>query len=458
AGAALHRPCRRHQQGRAVQAGIPEDQPEQPHPRHRRSRYRNEPDGVGRAHDLSRRQDRKAFAEGGRAALSRAGMVDVADGRTRSHVRSGPPLREIQQGQGALCRGALLHGVARVLRRARPPARGSRLRRRRIFHRRHRHLALGLALRMADGRPQPLSQREAVVHHHRQAAGGAEGLQGAQGRRRSSDPDMTVLRPLALCVAALVLGSAQSATAQETIDRPVTIYVAGTAGGGIDLYARLFGRNFGRHVAGKPNVTVQVMPGAGGIRAANFLAEQAPRDGTAIATLASGPILEPLIGARSPGYDMSSFTWLGAMNKDFGLCIAAATTPFKTIDDVRRQQMVVAGTGAGSETDTWPIVLNDVLGTKFKLVTGYLGSQETILAIERGEAHGRCVFSLSALKIAKPDWLPGKKINVLVLTALAPHPDFPGVPAVVQLAARAEDRQLRPEVQIERNVNIFSSL
>jgi tripartite-type tricarboxylate transporter receptor subunit TctC len=254
---------------------------------------------------------------------------------------------------------------------------------------------------------------------------------------------MTLLRPLALGVAALVLlGLAQAATAQETIERPVTIYVAGTAGGGIDLYARLFARHFGRHVAGKPNVTVQVMPGAGGIRAANFLAEQAPRDGTAIATFASGPILEPLIGARNPGYDMSAFTWLGAMNKDFGLCIASATTPFKTIDDVRRQQMVVAGTGAGSETDTWPIVLNDVLGTKFKLVTGYLGSQETILAIERGEAHGRCVFSLSALKIAKPDWLRDNKINVLVLTALAGSADFPGVPAVVDLVSKQQDRQL----------------
>jgi tripartite-type tricarboxylate transporter receptor subunit TctC len=253
---------------------------------------------------------------------------------------------------------------------------------------------------------------------------------------------MTLRRPLALCVAALVLGAAQGATAQETIDRPVTIYVAGTAGGGIDLYARLFARHFGRHVAGKPTVTVQVMPGAGGIRAANFLAEQAPRDGTAIATFASGPILEPLIGARNPGYDMSSFTWLGAMNKDYGLCIAWGTTPFKTIDDVRRQQMVVAGTGAGSETDTWPIVLNDVLGTKFKLVTGYLGSQETILAIERGEAHGRCVFSHSALKTAKPDWLREKKINVLVVTAPEQSADFPGIPAVIELVSKPEDRQL----------------
>jgi tripartite-type tricarboxylate transporter receptor subunit TctC len=247
-----------------------------------------------------------------------------------------------------------------------------------------------------------------------------------------------------LCASSVLLAwtTVSSVCAQETIDRPVTIYVAGTAGGGVDLYARLLARHLGRHIPGKPNVTVQVMPGAGGIRAANYLAEQAPRDGTAIATFASGPILEPLIGTRHPGYDMSQFTWLGALTRDFGLCVASAATPFKSIEDARKQQMVVAGTGAGSETDTWPVVLNDVLGTKFKLVTGYLGSQETILAIERGEAHGRCVFSYSALKIAKPDWLREKKINVLLLTALEGSPDFPGVPAVVDLVGRPEDRQL----------------
>jgi tripartite-type tricarboxylate transporter receptor subunit TctC len=139
---------------------------------------------------------------------------------------------------------------------------------------------------------------------------------------------------------------------------------------------------------------------------------------------------------------MSQFTWVGAITKDIGLCIAWGASAFKTIDDARRQQMVVAGTGAGSETDTWPVVLNEVLGTKFKLVTGYLGSQETILAIERGEAHGRCVFSHSALKTAKPDWLRERKVNVLVLTALEQSPEFPGVPAVVELVSKAEDRQL----------------
>jgi len=271
-------------------------------------------------------------------------------------------------------------------------------------------------------------------------------LLGAGGGSNSRLPQrrgVTTLRwRVSICAAALVWGSAQPGQAQDTIDRPVTIYVAGTAGGGIDLYARLVSRHIGRHIPGKPAVTVQLMPGAGGIRAANYLAEQAPRDGTAMTTFASGPILEPLIGARNPGYDMSGFTWIGAITKDIGLCISWGPTPFKTIDDAKKQQMVVAGTGAGSETDTWPIVLNDVLGTRFKLVTGYVGSQETILAIERGEADGRCVFSQSALKIAKPDWLRDKKINVLVLTALEKSPEFPGVPAVVDLVTKQEDRQL----------------
>jgi tripartite-type tricarboxylate transporter receptor subunit TctC len=243
-------------------------------------------------------------------------------------------------------------------------------------------------------------------------------------------------------LAAVTAALGSPASAQDTITRPVSIYVAGTAGGGIDLYARVVGRHLGRHIPGNPTVTVQTMPGAGGIRAANFLAQQAPKDGTAMTTFAGGPILEPLIGARDPGYDMSQFTWVGAVAKDIGLCMALGTTPFKTIDDVKKQQMVVAGTGAGSETDTWPVVLNDVLGTRFKLVTGYLGSQETIIAIERGEAHGRCVFSYSSLKTAKPDWLRDKKVNVLVLTAAQKHPDFPDVPAVVDLVSKTEDRQL----------------
>jgi tripartite-type tricarboxylate transporter receptor subunit TctC len=184
------------------------------------------------------------------------------------------------------------------------------------------------------------------------------------------------------------------------------------------------------------------MPGAGGIRAANFLAQQAARDGTAITTFAGGPILEPLIGSRKVEYDSSKFTWIGAITKDVGMCIAWGKSPFKTIKDAQREQMVVAGTGAGSDTDTWPIILNELIGTKFKLVTGYQGTQETVIAIERGEAHGRCTFSLSALKTAKPDWLRDKKINILLQLALEKHRDFPDVPLVYDLVSKPDDRQL----------------
>ena len=240
-----------------------------------------------------------------------------------------------------------------------------------------------------------------------------------------------------------VLGAIPAmAQTSDSIDRPITIYVAGTAGGGIDLYARMVSRHLGRHIPGNPSVNVQVMPGAGGIRAAKFLTEQAPRDGTAMTTFAGGPILEPLIGARDPGYDMSKFTMIGAITKDLSLCTVMATAPVKTIEDAKRQQVVVAGTGAGSETDTWPIVLNEVLGTKFKLVTGYLGTQETILAMERGEAHGRCTFSLSALKTAKPDWLRDKKINVLVQIGVEKSAEFPDSPLIFDLLTKEEDRQL----------------
>ena len=123
--------------------------------------------------------------------------------------------------------------------------------------------------------------------------------------------------------------------------------------------------------------------------------------------------------------------------------MAWGATPFKTIDDVKKQQMVVAGTGAGSETDTWPVVLNDVLGTKFKLVTGYVGTQETILAIERGEAHGRCVFSLfrdsrSPSRIGCATTRSTSSFS----RALEKNADFPGVPAVIDLVTKPEDRQL----------------
>ena len=250
-----------------------------------------------------------------------------------------------------------------------------------------------------------------------------------------------MLKTISLAGAALVLGAA-CPMAQESFDKSITINVAGTTGGGIDLVSRLLSHHLGKHLLGKPNVIVQNMPGAGGIRAAKYLAEAAPKDGTSWAIFAGGPLLEPLIGARNPGYDMSQFNWMGAVSKDVGLCVSMGTSGFNTIDDARQREMIVAGTGAGSETDTFPVVLNEILHTRMKVITGYLGTKETILAMENGEAHGRCSFALSALKITRPDWLRDHKINILFQLAMEKSPELPDAPLVFEYVQNPADRQL----------------
>ena len=215
-------------------------------------------------------------------------------------------------------------------------------------------------------------------------------------------PKLTSVATAALF--SLPLGAA--AQSVEPFAKTITILVAGTAGGGVDLYGRWVGRHIGRHIPGNPSVIVQVMPGAGGIRAANYLAEKAARDGSVLGTFPGGPLLEPLIGTRNPNYNMSEFNWIGAVSRDVSVCVAWGAGPFKSINDVKTREMVVAGTGAGSETDTFPVMLNSLLETKFKVVTGYVGSKETFMATEREEVHGRCGRNYSSLNASKPDLDP----------------------------------------------------
>ena len=155
-----------------------------------------------------------------------------------------------------------------------------------------------------------------------------------------------------------------------------------------------------------------------------------------------GVLLEPLVGAQSHGYDASKFGWVGAITRDISLCIGWKASPFRTIEDVRAREMIVAGTGAGSDTDTYPLLLNEMLGTKFRVVTGYLGSKETFMAIETGEAHGRCGMTWSALKAAKPDWIRDGKLSYLIQMGMKKHRDLPEAPLAHDLLTRQEDKQL----------------
>ncbi len=224
--------------------------------------------------------------------------------------------------------------------------------------------------------------------------------------------------------------------------KTVTLLIGGTAGGGLDTAARIFARNATRHIPGNPTVTPQLMPGAGGIRVIDFLASSAPKDGTTIAVVPSGPLVEPLVGGRKIPYKMTDINSLGAWAKDFSLCVSWHASGFKSLADVQAREMTVAGTGAAATPDTFPVVLNATLGTKFKVITGYLGTQETAMAIERGETHGRCGWSWSSLNGVKSDWLRDKKIHVVLQMGAEKSPLFPDVPFAPDLAKSPEDRQM----------------
>ena len=249
------------------------------------------------------------------------------------------------------------------------------------------------------------------------------------------------------CASAIAFAASSSAMAQAPADgafkgKTVTIYVGGTAGGGIDIGARMMARYMGPHLPGHPNVVVQTMPGAGGVRLMEYLNSVAVKDGTALGAFATGPILQPLIGARAVKYKMTDYPAIGAIEKDNSFCTTWHASPVKTYEDVLKRETSVAGTGAASTTDIFPVVLNAVLGTKFKVITGYLGTQETIMAVERGETDGRCGWGWSSLKSSKPDWLRDKKLNFILQLGLTKNPELKDVPLALDMAKTEEGKQM----------------
>ena len=250
-----------------------------------------------------------------------------------------------------------------------------------------------------------------------------------------------------LLTGAFIATCAAGASLAQTPDgyfkgKIVTINIAGTSGGGIDIGARILSRFLGKYLPGNPQVVAQNMPGAGGVRVLEYLVSQSPKDGTILGAFASGPLLDPVIGPRKPPYGIDSFTAVGALERDGAFCTTWYTNPVKTLQQAKEHVVTVAGTGAGSGTDTDPVVLNEVLGTKFKVITGYLGTQETALALERGEVDGRCGFGFASIKASKPDWLKEKKLNFLVQEGLEKHPLAPDVPWANELADTPEKKAM----------------
>jgi tripartite-type tricarboxylate transporter receptor subunit TctC len=240
-----------------------------------------------------------------------------------------------------------------------------------------------------------------------------------------------------LCPAALVgtlCMSVTAARAQSVEDfyknKTINLVVGFSVGGGYDLYARHLARHMGKHIPGKPTIVPQNMAGAGSLRAANFIYTAAPKDGI-------NPLLES--GAT---FDGTKFTWLGSVTDDTSLCITWHTSPVKTWKDFIEKSVTLGGQGPSSEPDIFARLYKNVFGAPIKLVAGYPGTNEIMLAMERGEVDGLCGLSWSTIKGRHTQWLRDKKINLIVQAAFKKEPEIGDVPLIMEQTKDAEKLQI----------------
>ena len=238
-------------------------------------------------------------------------------------------------------------------------------------------------------------------------------------------------------IAMLWLG-ASAAPADPVADlykgKQINWILSAGAGGGYSAYALAFAPYFSKHIPGNPHIIVQNMPGAGGIRAMLFLQSVAPKDGTTIGLVHSSVPFAPLYGIKGASFDPRQMSWIGSINAATGICVSWTASGITTWQDLFDKEFIVGGTGAGSQMETMPAMLNKLFGTRIKVISGYKGGNDVYLAMERGEVHGRCGGLISSIKSTRPNWFPQKKVSVPVQIALERDPEFPDSPAVIEFA------------------------
>jgi tripartite-type tricarboxylate transporter receptor subunit TctC len=221
----------------------------------------------------------------------------------------------------------------------------------------------------------------------------------------------------------------------------INLYIGFAPGGTYDYYSRLVARFIGRHIPGNPTIVAQSMPGAGSFQAANFLYAVAPRDGTAMGMITQNAAIEEVL--RSPGvqYKAAEFNWIGRVSGILEVHFTWKTSKAKIVEDAMQHEIPIAGTGPGSPSEGYPKLLNALAGTKFKVISGYPGSTQGMLAMERGEVDG-ALTSWHTLNRTRQDWLKNRDINLLIQYARDRHPDLPNVPTILDLAKTPEARQV----------------
>jgi tripartite-type tricarboxylate transporter receptor subunit TctC len=247
---------------------------------------------------------------------------------------------------------------------------------------------------------------------------------------------INALRALPLALAFMT--AAEAAAGQEVADfyrgKTIRLLVGYGTGAAYDVYARLLGRHLAKHLPGQPGVIVQNMPGAASLTMANHVYHAAPRDGSVIGLPARWVFVDPLFGNENARFDARRFTLIGSMNREVGTCFTWHTSGITSIEETMRRDVLVASSGATGTSHQIPLVLNGLIGTKFKPIMGYPDSGAIGIAMERGEVEGYCSFTWGSIKSARPRWIEEKQINILLQLTMRKHPELAHVPLVMDFA------------------------
>jgi len=222
--------------------------------------------------------------------------------------------------------------------------------------------------------------------------------------------------------------------------RTITIVVGFATGGAYDPYARLVARHLPKHLPGAPSMVIKNMQGAGSVIAANHLYNVSPKDGSELGVIAGSAAIEPVFANKSTQFDGQKFTWLGSANDEIAGCLAWHTSPFQTVEDLFQKEMVTGASGASNLE--FPAAMNAVLGTRMKLVRGYKGPAEILLAVERGEVQGMCGMINTIVGTQRPDWLRDNKVRILVQIGFERTPRMGDAPFVLDYAKSEDDKRV----------------
>ncbi|MDA1324917.1 MAG: tripartite tricarboxylate transporter substrate-binding protein [Proteobacteria bacterium] len=265
----------------------------------------------------------------------------------------------------------------------------------------------------------------------------------------------TMLRKgLAGTVAALAVSLTASGAAADAVSdfykgKTFEIHVGFAPGGGYDTYARLLARHIGKHIPGNPNVIVKNKTGSATVKLTNILYNKGPMNGTVMGMVARGIPTHAMLGGTGGKYDPAKFHWVGSMNNEVSACVVHDRANAATFTDLLKNEVIVGGVGTSSDADQFTNFVNNLMGAKMKLITGYPGTAVIVLAIDRGEVNGICGWSWTSIKQMRGGLVKNGKLKVLMQMALKKHPELPNVPLITDLA-RNKNQLLQMELIFSR--------